>query len=59
MTQASPGPSTPVGVLILSILVYASWAVTAISVVSRRTRLYLLRHGLQARDEHGRFTKES
>ena len=59
VTQKSPGPSTPVGVLILSILVYASWAITAISVISRRLRRYLSQHGMQARDEHGRFTKES
>jgi hypothetical protein len=57
VTQHSPGNTTPVGVLILSILVYASWALTAISVISRRTRLYLLAYGLQARDEKGRFTK--
>lgn len=58
MTQHSRTPATPVGVLILSILVYASWAQTAISYVSRRTRLYLLQHGLVSRDAHGRFTKE-
>lgn len=57
VTQHSPGTTTAVGVLILSILVYASWALTAISVISRRTRLYLLAYGLQARDDRGRFTK--
>lgn len=58
VTQPGRGETTAVGVLILSILVYASWALTAISVISRRTRVYLLRYGLQARDEHGRFTAE-
>ena len=58
VTQHSANPTTPVGLLILSILVYASWALTAISVISRRTRLYLLRYGLQPRDSHGRFVKE-
>lgn len=55
VTQSNLRPSTASGVLILAILVYASWAITAISIVSRRTRLYLLANGLQARDEHGRF----
>lgn len=58
---AASQPTRPVsasGVLILSILVYASWAQTAISVISRRTRLYLLAHGLQARGPDGKFVKE-
>lgn len=58
VTQSNLRPATPSGVLILSILVYASWAITAISIISRRTRLYLLTNGLQARDPKGRFTKE-
>ena len=58
VTQHSRGETTAVGVLILSILVYASWALTAISVISRRTRLYLLAHGLQGRDAHGRFVRD-
>jgi hypothetical protein len=58
VTQPGRGETTAVGVLILSILVYASWALTAISLISRRTRLYLLRYGLQPRDSHGRFVKE-
>lgn len=58
MTQHSSGPTSPVGFLILSILVYANWAQTAISFVSRRTRIYLLQYGLQPRDEKGRFIKE-
>jgi hypothetical protein len=57
-TPAS-GNATSLTVLILSILVYASWAVTAISIVSRRLRRYLTTFGLQARDEHGRFTRET
>ena len=56
MSQPS-GPYTAVGILVLSILVYCSWAQTFISYTSRRTRLYLMDNGLQARDEKGRFTK--
>ena len=55
ITQPASGNSTPVSVLIQSILVYASWAMTAISILNRRLRRYLTRFGLQARDEHGRF----
>lgn len=55
--QPATGNATALTVLILSILVYASWAITAISIISRRTRLYLLSNGLQARDEHGRYVK--
>lgn len=58
ITQASSGETSPVGVLILSILVYASWAITAISIVSRRLRRYLNTYGLQPRDERGRFTAQ-
>ena len=58
VTQPSRSEMTAVSVLVLSILVYASWALTAISVISRRTRLYLLRYGLRPRDSHGRFVKE-
>ena len=58
VTQPSRSEMTAVSVLVLSILVYASWALTAISVISRRTRLYLLRYGLQPRDEHGRFVSD-
>ena len=57
LTQPGSGSVTPVGVLIQAILVYASWAQTFISIVSRRTRVYLLTHGLQARDDKGRFTR--
>lgn len=52
------GHVTPVGILIQSILVYASWGMTAISYTSRRVRLFLLSHGLQGRDLHGRFVKD-
>lgn len=53
----SRGDATALTVLISAILVYASWAVTAISFVTRKTRRYLLAHGLQNRDELGRFVK--
>ena len=55
--QPNPSQTTAVGILILSILVYASWAITAISIVSRRLRRYLTTFGLQPRDEKGRFTR--
>ena len=58
VTQHSPGNTTAVGVLILSILVYASWAITAISVVSRRLRRYLSQYGMQPRDDKGRFISD-
>jgi hypothetical protein len=45
-------------VLIQSILVIVSWAITACSWIIRRTGSYLLEHGLQARDAKGRFTAE-
>lgn len=52
-------PAAPVvtaaGVLIQSILVIVSWAITACSWIIRRTGSYLLEHGLQARDAKGRF----
>lgn len=51
------GQVTPVGILIQTILVYASWGMTAISWITRKVRLYLDNHGLQARDDKGRFTK--
>jgi hypothetical protein len=55
--QPAPPVVTAVAVLVQAILVYASWAQTFISIVSRRTRTYLLTNGLQARDSHGRFTR--
>jgi hypothetical protein len=53
----SRGDATVTTVLLSSVIVYASWTVTAISFVSRKTRRYLLEHGLQNRDEQGRFVK--
>jgi hypothetical protein len=58
VTQPGSGNSTAIGVLILSILVYASWAITAISIVGRRLRRYLTTHGFQPRDSAGRFVAE-
>lgn len=52
------GPTTVIGVLIQAILVYASWAQTFISIIGRRTRVYLLTNGLQARGPDGKFIKE-
>lgn len=53
----SRGDATVTTVLLSAVIVYASWAVTAISFVTRKTRRYLLLHGLQNRDELGRFVK--
>ena len=58
ISQPNPNQTTAVGVLILSILVYASWAITAISIISRRLRRYLTTFGLQPRDSKGRFVAE-
>lgn len=55
---ASGQPSTVVGILLQSILVYASWGMTGISFTTRRVRHYLNEHGLQGRDQHGRFTSD-
>lgn len=50
VTQPANPNISPTGFIIQSILVYASWAITAISIVSRRTRLYLLAHSFTDRD---------
>ncbi len=55
VSQPNGNEVSAVGILIQSILVYASWAITAISIVSRRLRRYLNQFGLQPRDEKGRF----
>lgn len=54
----APPVVTAAGVLIQSILVIVSWAITGCSWIIRRTGTYLLEHGLQARDSQGRFTKD-
>jgi hypothetical protein len=51
------GPTSPTGIVIQVILVYASWGMTAISFLSRRVGIYLMLHGLQNRDPQGRFVK--
>ena len=48
-------PTTVLGVLVMSILVYVSWAQTGIGFINQRLRHYLKEHGIQARDEKGRF----
>ena len=48
---------TVAGYIIQTILVLASWGITACSWIIRRTGTYLLEHGLQSRDGLGRFTK--
>ena len=54
-TPGTGRPPTAVGILLQSILVYASWGMTGISFTTRRVRQYLNLHGLQARDKNGRF----
>ncbi|HSM16311.1 MAG TPA: hypothetical protein VK845_04845 [Gemmatimonadales bacterium] len=53
----SRGDATVSTVLLSAVIVYASWAITSISFVTRKTRRYLLAHGLQNRDAQGRFIK--
>lgn len=49
--------STWLGVYISLTLLLASVAYNANSLLDRADRKYLMRYGIQARDEHGRFTK--
>ena len=57
VTPASPY-STPLGVAVSLGLLLASVTYNANSALDRADRIYLMRHGLQSRDEHGKFTKE-
>lgn len=56
-TPANPD-ATPLGVAVSVGLLIASLAYNANSALDRADRIYLLRFGLQPRDEAGRFTKE-
>ena len=57
LTPANPN-ATPLGVAISLGLLMASVAYNINSLLDRTDRLYLMEHGLQSRDEHGRFTRE-
>ena len=57
LTPANPN-ATPLGVAISLGLLMASVAYNINSLLDRTDRLYLMEHGLQSRDEHGRFSKE-
>lgn len=50
--------ATPLGMAVSLVLVVASVAYNLNSWFDRQDRIYLMTHGLQARDEAGRFTKE-
>ena len=56
-TPANPN-STPLGVAVSLGLLIASVAYNLNSLMDRRDRLYLLRYGLQPRDDNGRFIAE-
>ena len=58
VNQPYGGVTTPVGILVQSILVYASWGMTAISGITRKVRMYLDTHGLQARGPDGKYIRE-
>ena len=53
----SSGPPSPMGAVISVVLVLSAAGMTLNSYLDRRDRLYLLHHGVQPRDEQGRFTK--
>lgn len=57
LTPANPN-STPLGVAVALGLLIASVAYNTNSLLDRQERIYLMTHGLQPRDEAGRFTKE-
>lgn len=57
LTPANPA-ATPLGVAVSLGLLLASMAYNLNSYLDRRDRVYLMEHGLQARDEFGRFTRE-
>lgn len=51
--------ATLLGVLISGVFILAAAIYNLNSWLDRQDRIYLLTYGLQARDEHGRFTKGS
>ena len=56
-TPANPA-ATPLGVAVSLGLLIASVAYNANSLLDRADRIYLLRYGLQPRDDHGRFVSD-
>ena len=56
-TPANPN-ATPLGVAVSLGLLLASIAYNLNSVLDRSDRIYLMRYGLQPRDEQGRFTTD-
>jgi high-affinity Fe2+/Pb2+ permease len=58
LAPANPN-ATALGVAVSLGLLMASLAYNANSYLDRTDRIYLMRNGLQARDETGKFTKES
>lgn len=58
LQPARPGGPSTAGLVITLILVLIALLQLSQSVLDRLDRRYLMSHGLQARDENGRFTKE-
>ena len=56
-TPANPA-ATPLGAAVSLGLLIASVAYNANSLLDRADRIYLLRYGLQPRDDHGRFVSD-
>jgi hypothetical protein len=54
----APESITPLGVAVSLGLLMASVAYNLNSALDRADRIYLMTHGLQSRDEAGRFTRE-
>ena len=57
LTPANPN-STPLGIAVSLGLLLASVAYNLNSALDRADRIYLMTHGLQSRDEAGRFTRD-
>lgn len=57
LTPANPN-ATPLGVAVGLALLIAAGAFNVNSYLDRQDRIYLLKYGLQPRDEKGRFTKD-
>lgn len=56
--HSQPNSPSPAGLVILSILILMSAIQTAQSILDRLDNRYLMRYGLQSRDEAGRFTSD-
>lgn len=57
LNPANPN-ATLMGLIVALVLILASVSYNVNSYLDRQDRIYLMRWGMQARDEHGRFAKE-